>query len=87
MKKEVAMSVGFSSVKIEGDRGDELRGKDLGRAFYNERTHELRDSGSRFDHANLPDLVGTLVSLHYIRFLQVLPPGVIRIENGRYFLE
>jgi hypothetical protein len=80
------MSVGFSSVKIKGDR-DKLLGKDLGRALYNERTHELRDSGFKFDNANLPELAGTLVSLYYIRSLQPLPPGVIRIKDGRYFLE
>ena len=80
------MSVGFSSVKIKGDRG-KLLGKDLGRALYNERTHELRDSSFQFDNANLPELVGVLVSLRYIRFLQMLPPGVIHIKDGRYFLE
>ena len=80
------MSVGFASIKISGNSG-ELRGKELGRALYNERTHELRDSGFKFENANLPELVGALVILHYIRSLQVLPPGVIHIENGRYFLE
>ncbi len=80
------MSVGFSSVKIKGNSG-ELLGKELGRALYNERTHELRDSGFKFENANLPELAGALVSLHYIRSLQLLPPGVIRIKHGRYFLE
>jgi len=80
------MSVGFSPVKIKGEGGT-LRGKDLGRALYNERTLELRDTGSKFDNVNLPELVGALVSLNYIQSLQQLPPGIIRIENGRYFLE
>lgn len=80
------MSVGFSPVKIRGE-GGAFRGKDLERALYNERTYELRDTSSKFDNANLPELVGVLVSLNYIQSLQLLPPGIIRIENGRYFLE